>query len=82
MVKLGDADAMLCGLHGRFDVHLDHIREVIGLKPGAPGFATLNALMLPQHTIFIADFQSPQKNTRFYTAGCSSAFYGFVVYTL
>ncbi len=55
MVKLGDADAMLCGLHGRFDVHLDHIREVIGLKPGAPGFATLNALMLPQHTIFIAD---------------------------
>lgn len=55
MVKLGDADAMLCGLHGRFDVHLDHIREVIGLKPGAPGFATLNALMLPQHTLFIAD---------------------------
>ena len=55
MVKLGDADAMLCGLHGRFDVHLDHVREVIGLKPGAPGFATLNALMLPRHTLFIAD---------------------------
>ncbi len=55
MVKLGDADAMLCGLHGRFDVHLDHVRDVIGLKPGAPGFATLNALMLPRHTLFIAD---------------------------
>ncbi|WP_137896690.1 NADP-dependent malic enzyme [Ramlibacter sp. 2FC] len=55
MVRLGDADAMLCGLHGRFDTHLDHIRDVIGLKAGAPGFATLNALMLPKHTLFIAD---------------------------
>jgi malate dehydrogenase (oxaloacetate-decarboxylating)(NADP+) len=55
MVKVGDADAMLCGLHGRFDVHLDHIRDIIGLKQGASGFATLNALMLEKHTIFIAD---------------------------
>ncbi len=55
MLKLGDADAMLCGLHGRFDVHLDHIRDVVGLKPGATGFATLNALMLDRHTLFIAD---------------------------
>ena len=55
MVKLGDADAMLCGLHGRFDVHLEHVRDVIGLKAGAPGFATLNALMLPRHTLFVAD---------------------------
>jgi malate dehydrogenase (oxaloacetate-decarboxylating)(NADP+) len=55
MVKLGDADAMLCGLHGRFDTHLDHIRDVIGTKEGAPGFATLNALMLEKHTLFIAD---------------------------
>ncbi|MEO7952783.1 MAG: phosphate acyltransferase, partial [Polaromonas sp.] len=55
MVKLGDADAMLCGLHGRFDVHLDHVRDVIGLKSGAPGFATLNAVMLATRTLFIAD---------------------------
>ena len=55
MVKLGDADAMICGLHGRFDTHLDHIRDVIGAKEGAPGFATLNALMLEKHTLFIAD---------------------------
>ena len=55
MVKLGDADAMLCGLHGRFDVHLEHVRDVIGLKEGAPGFATVNALMLQKHTLFIAD---------------------------
>ena len=55
MVKLGDADAMLCGLVGRFDVHLDHIRDVIGVRPGASGLATLNALMLDKRTLFIAD---------------------------
>ncbi len=55
MVKLGDADAMLCGLYGRFDTHLDHVRDVIGMKPEAPCFATLNAVMLPTRTLFIAD---------------------------
>lgn len=42
MVHLGDADAMLCGLVGRFDSHLEHIEKVLGLKDGAPGFATVN----------------------------------------
>ncbi|MDF1486660.1 NADP-dependent malic enzyme [Ramlibacter sp. H39-3-26] len=55
MVQLGDADALLCGLVGRYDHHLEHIRNIIGLKKGAPGFAALNALMLEQHTLFIAD---------------------------
>jgi malate dehydrogenase (oxaloacetate-decarboxylating)(NADP+) len=55
MVKLGDADALLCGLVGRFDVHLDHIRDIIGQKPGSAGLATLNALMLEKQTLFIAD---------------------------
>ena len=55
MLKLGDADALLCGLHGRFDVHLDHVRDVIGVKKGASGFAALNALMLEKRTLFIAD---------------------------
>ena len=55
MVKLGDADAMLCGLVGRFDTHLEHVRDIIGLQQGAFGFATLNALMLEHRTLFIAD---------------------------
>ncbi len=55
MVRLGDADAMVCGLHGRFDAHLSHIEDVIGLRPGAREMATLNALMLDKHTLFIAD---------------------------
>jgi malate dehydrogenase (oxaloacetate-decarboxylating)(NADP+) len=55
MVKLGHADAMLCGLHGRFDVHLDHVRDIIGRAPGVNNFATLNALMLESHSLFVAD---------------------------
>jgi malate dehydrogenase (oxaloacetate-decarboxylating)(NADP+) len=54
-VKLGHADAMLCGLHGRFDVHLDHVRDVIGRAPGVGNFATLNALMLEHLSLFVAD---------------------------
>jgi len=55
MVHLGDAEAMICGVHGRFEAHLGHIREVLGLRDGAEDLATLNALMLDKHTIFIAD---------------------------
>ena len=55
MVTLGDADAMLCGLVGKFDTHLEHVRDVVGVKKGASGFATLNALMLEKRTLFIAD---------------------------
>jgi len=55
MVHLGDADALLCGLVGRFDGHFAHLREVIGQRPGAHGYATVNALLLDKHTLFIAD---------------------------
>jgi malate dehydrogenase (oxaloacetate-decarboxylating)(NADP+) len=55
MVKLGDADAMLCGLVGRFDTHLDHVRDVIGMRPDATSMAALNALMMEHRTLFIAD---------------------------
>jgi malate dehydrogenase (oxaloacetate-decarboxylating)(NADP+) len=55
MVKLGDADGMLCGVIGRYDLHLDHIRDVIGVRPQAHGLAALNALILEHHNLFIAD---------------------------
>jgi malate dehydrogenase (oxaloacetate-decarboxylating)(NADP+) len=55
MVKLGDADAMLCGLQGRFDAHLANIEDLLGLREGERSLATLNALMMHQRTLFIAD---------------------------
>ena len=55
MVHLRDADGMLCGMVGRYDSHLDHVREVLGLQRGARGFAAMNALMLENRTLFICD---------------------------
>ncbi|MBK7001984.1 MAG: NADP-dependent malic enzyme [Rhodoferax sp.] len=55
MLRLGDADAMLCGILGSFDVHLQHVQNVVGLKPGTTRLATLNALMLDKYALFIAD---------------------------
>jgi malate dehydrogenase (oxaloacetate-decarboxylating)(NADP+) len=55
MLQRGEADGMLCGLVGRFDHHLDHVRQVIGQAPGARTLAAMNALMLEGHTLFITD---------------------------
>jgi malate dehydrogenase (oxaloacetate-decarboxylating)(NADP+) len=55
LMRRGDADAMLCGLVGRYDGHLEHVRDTIGLKPGASCFAAMNAVLLDQRTLFIAD---------------------------
>ncbi len=55
MLRRGEAHALLCGLVGRYDHHLDHIRQVIGLRAGAHTLAAMNALMLDQHTLFITD---------------------------
>ncbi|MCO5117678.1 MAG: NADP-dependent malic enzyme [Burkholderiaceae bacterium] len=55
MLHLGDADAMLCGIVGRYHAHLDNIRDIIGTEPGAPDLAALNAIMLHERTLFICD---------------------------
>ena len=53
-VKLGDADAMICGVLGSYDKHLDTVRNIIGVQPGKL-FAALNAVILEDRTLFIAD---------------------------
>ena len=55
MLRRGEADAMVCGLVGRYEQHLDHIRTVIGRRPGVRTMAAMNAIMLPEHTLFITD---------------------------
>jgi malate dehydrogenase (oxaloacetate-decarboxylating)(NADP+) len=55
MVQRGEADSMLCGTFGTVELHLDYIANVIGLRPGAKQFATMNMLLLPKRTVFIAD---------------------------
>src|SRR5690606_39914921 len=46
---------MIGGVIGRYDLHLAHVQEVIGARPQAHGLAALNALILDQHNLFIAD---------------------------
>ncbi len=55
LLRRGDADALLCGLTSRYDHQLQHVADVIGLKPGAHTFAAMNVLMLPAQTLFICD---------------------------
>ncbi|MBL8686594.1 MAG: NADP-dependent malic enzyme [Alphaproteobacteria bacterium] len=57
MVRRAEADAMICGVVGRFDHHLHHIDDVIGLKNNANNFAAMNALILPQGNFFLCDTQ-------------------------
>ena len=46
---------MLCGTYSSYNIHLDFVRNVIGLKEGMNNFFTLNALMLEDRNLFIAD---------------------------
>jgi malate dehydrogenase (oxaloacetate-decarboxylating)(NADP+) len=55
MVKLGDADGMLCGLVGTYETHLERIHSVLGHAADAPHYAALNALMTGSGPLFIAD---------------------------
>ena len=56
MVKLGDADAMMCGLVGSYETHLERIHNVIGREAGVQQYAALNALMTEHNgSLFIAD---------------------------
>ncbi|MCH8240015.1 MAG: hypothetical protein IIB62_08200, partial [Proteobacteria bacterium] len=54
-VHRGEADAMICGVHGRFSRHLKHIGEVIGMAPGVRDFSTLSLIILSKGAYFLAD---------------------------
>jgi malate dehydrogenase (oxaloacetate-decarboxylating)(NADP+) len=56
MVKLGDADALICGLVGTYATHLERIDSILGKRKGIINYAAVNALMTAdQGPIFIAD---------------------------
>ena len=55
MVHMGAADGALCGTIGAYTQHLKYVDHVIGLRRGARGYAAMNALILPNRTLFIAD---------------------------
>ena len=55
MLAAGEVDALICGMQGSYDGHLEHVRRDIGLAPGASVMAAMNALVLDKLTLFIAD---------------------------
>jgi malate dehydrogenase (oxaloacetate-decarboxylating)(NADP+) len=55
MVQRGDADGMLCGMSDSHAAHLHYIDQVIGRRQGVKHFYAMNALMLPERTLFICD---------------------------
>ncbi|HAB42123.1 MAG TPA: NADP-dependent malic enzyme, partial [Acinetobacter sp.] len=55
LVRHGMADGMLCGTYSSYDIHLDFVSNVIGKQDGHNTFFTLNALMLEERNLFIAD---------------------------
>ncbi|NOZ65182.1 MAG: NADP-dependent malic enzyme [Alphaproteobacteria bacterium] len=54
-VRMGDADAMICGTYGRFDFHVKYIIDIIGRKSADQNLSTVSTLILPRRTIFFAD---------------------------
>ncbi|MBD8528438.1 MULTISPECIES: NADP-dependent malic enzyme [unclassified Massilia] len=55
LLASGDVDALICGMRGSYDSHLAHVKEVIGMAPGAGVLAAMNALVLDKLTLFITD---------------------------
>ncbi|GJE02559.1 NADP-dependent malic enzyme [Methylobacterium isbiliense] len=55
MVRRGEADALICGLEGRFESKLRTIRDIIGLAPGAKDLAALSLIVTGQGAYFLAD---------------------------
>jgi malate dehydrogenase (oxaloacetate-decarboxylating)(NADP+) len=55
MVHRGEADGLLCGTFGTHALHLTYVDQVIGLREGVKQYAAMNAVILPNHTVFIAD---------------------------
>jgi malate dehydrogenase (oxaloacetate-decarboxylating)(NADP+) len=56
-LRLGEADAMICGLEGRYMRHLAYIRDIIGLAPGIEDYAALSLLITAKGNYFLADTQ-------------------------
>ena len=62
-LRRGEADAMLCGVEGRFQNHLRHVRAIIGVAPGVRDFSALTMLVTAKGHFFLADTHvTPEPN--------------------
>ena len=55
LLRIGEADAMICGTVGRFLRHLRQIELIVGLADGVQRLTAMNGVVLHSGTLFIAD---------------------------
>jgi malate dehydrogenase (oxaloacetate-decarboxylating)(NADP+) len=55
MLDRGEADAMICGVVGRYQSKLKYVQEIIGLEPGVSCFAALSAVACDKGVYFFTD---------------------------
>jgi malate dehydrogenase (oxaloacetate-decarboxylating)(NADP+) len=55
LVRLGEADGMICGMIGQYHTHLKFVEQVLGKAENVQNFAAMNLLMLPGRNLFICD---------------------------
>ena len=55
MLRMGDADGMICGTVSGYHDHLKFVDQMIGKRPGATTYAALNILLLPEQTLALVD---------------------------
>ena len=55
LVDNGDADGMICGTFSHYQLHLDYVQSVIGKKESVSDFYAMNAVLMQDRNIFIAD---------------------------
>jgi malate dehydrogenase (oxaloacetate-decarboxylating)(NADP+) len=54
-MRRGEADAMICGLEGRYRGKLRHIRDIIGLAPGMRELAAMSLMITQRGVTFLTD---------------------------
>ncbi|MBP9605118.1 MAG: NADP-dependent malic enzyme [Chromatiaceae bacterium] len=55
LLRTGEADAMICGIVGRYRSHLEQIELIIGRAKGVGHMTAMNVVVLQSGTLFIAD---------------------------
>lgn len=63
LLRLGHADAMICGTTGRYHKHLNHLIDILDLQDGVKMPAAMNALLLPKGVYFFCDTNVHQNPT-------------------
>lgn len=55
MLDRGEADALICGVVGRYQSKLKYIRDIVGLEPGVKRLASLSAVACDKGVYFFTD---------------------------